>query len=302
MSTLVLPSVCGNGVQELDEECDDGNLEEGDLCLSTCVEATCGDGIVWIGQESCDDGNDEDGDDCPSTCVSAHCGDRFLLAFQEACDDGNNVDGDGCSSQCEHEYIMFATSKTFNGNFGSTAAADSLCQEEADAADIPGKYAAWLTVVGEPASKDLPSAPLILRGGEIVVTQPKGLTLGDNTILMAPVNLDAKGNLVDGFAWTGTYASGVPGPACMLWSQGGNNWGGLWATCLQTILRGPKRMSPPARACIISTVFGRMAELLAVRRSDGVSALVSLLFGYQGGCSSANLSNTSGERHVRGHY
>ncbi len=33
--------VCGNGVQEADEECDDGNDFEGDACLSNCKKAEC---------------------------------------------------------------------------------------------------------------------------------------------------------------------------------------------------------------------------------------------------------------------
>jgi cysteine-rich repeat protein len=34
---------CGNGIAEADEECDDGNLDDQDGCLSNCSESTCGD-------------------------------------------------------------------------------------------------------------------------------------------------------------------------------------------------------------------------------------------------------------------
>ena len=59
-------SVCGNGVVEVEEACDDGNLLDGDACPSTC--SVCGDGIRKSGHEICDDGNTLDGDDCGSKC------------------------------------------------------------------------------------------------------------------------------------------------------------------------------------------------------------------------------------------
>jgi MYXO-CTERM domain-containing protein len=61
-------SCCGNGNVDGGEACDDGNDDDTDDCLSTCVAATCGDGFVQAGVEACDDGNLDDGDDCDSTC------------------------------------------------------------------------------------------------------------------------------------------------------------------------------------------------------------------------------------------
>src|SRR5690606_21058346 len=46
--------MCGDGVVEGGEECDDGNKSNYDACISTCVIATCGDGIVRAGYEECD--------------------------------------------------------------------------------------------------------------------------------------------------------------------------------------------------------------------------------------------------------
>ena len=67
-------SVCGDGVQEGSEECDDGNLEDGDGCSASCSiesnggsDPVCGDGNLDTGEE-CDDGNTDDGDNCSSTC------------------------------------------------------------------------------------------------------------------------------------------------------------------------------------------------------------------------------------------
>ncbi len=92
--------VCGDGLQEGNEACDDANLNENDACLSTCVLASCGDGVVWSDEETCDDGNLDDDDGCPSTCQIASCGDGFVYQGIEQCDDGNDDDTDGCLNTC----------------------------------------------------------------------------------------------------------------------------------------------------------------------------------------------------------
>jgi len=100
-SACKLPA-CGDGYLDLGEQCDDGNLVDGDGCSSTCqVEtlATCGDGVVQAG-EQCDDGNQSNNDACLNNCQLASCGDGFVQAGVEQCDDGNKVNGDGCSSTC----------------------------------------------------------------------------------------------------------------------------------------------------------------------------------------------------------
>lgn len=65
---LVLPSACGNGVTEGAEVCDDGNTDNNDACLNTCVSASCGDGFIQTGVEQCDDANTANGDGCSSAC------------------------------------------------------------------------------------------------------------------------------------------------------------------------------------------------------------------------------------------
>ncbi len=57
------PAVCGNGVVEAGEVCDDGNADEYDACTTTCKVPGCGDGILQLG-EACDDGNTDPGDGC----------------------------------------------------------------------------------------------------------------------------------------------------------------------------------------------------------------------------------------------
>lgn len=120
---------CGDGVVSSREECDDGNVTNGDGCNATCgiesgyacagapsaCAATCGNGVLEASEE-CDDGNKASGDGCSTSCrvesgracpvpgapCLATCGNGSLDAG-EKCDDGNATNGDGCSSACRIE-------------------------------------------------------------------------------------------------------------------------------------------------------------------------------------------------------
>jgi len=117
------PPVCGDGVLEGEELCDDGDAGIGcspacvfdpgyacDEAGAPCRRTTCNDG-KREGSEACDDGNNDLGDRCtpscknepecpvaPGACTSV-CGDG-IKTETEACDDGNRDDGDGCSRRC----------------------------------------------------------------------------------------------------------------------------------------------------------------------------------------------------------
>ena len=80
----VCTNLCGNGIIQGAEGCDDNNLVDNDGCSSSCsVES----GYMCSGS--------------PSTCT-ATCGDG-IIAGAEGCDDANVVDSDGCSSSCSVE-------------------------------------------------------------------------------------------------------------------------------------------------------------------------------------------------------
>lgn len=70
---------CGDGVSHPGEECDDGNVIDGDGCDSNCTVTACGNGIPTSGEE-CDDGNASGGDCCSASCEFEPNG--------SACDDG----------------------------------------------------------------------------------------------------------------------------------------------------------------------------------------------------------------------
>jgi cysteine-rich repeat protein len=93
--------VCGDGRLDCGEVCDDGNTTGGDGCSPTCQPERCGNGALDPGEE-CDDGNTSDGDGCSATCRLQLCG-NGVLDPEEQCDDGNTSNGDGCSQFCTIE-------------------------------------------------------------------------------------------------------------------------------------------------------------------------------------------------------
>ncbi|MEZ4450462.1 MAG: DUF4215 domain-containing protein [Nannocystaceae bacterium] len=123
--------VCGDGVVEGDEACDDSNTDDGDACTNACALAICGDGLVQVGVEGCDDGNDLDNDDCVAGCVVAACGDGFLRAGVEGCDDGNTAPDDGCSAECLIETcgngVKEGLEECDDGNKSDTDECTTLC-------------------------------------------------------------------------------------------------------------------------------------------------------------------------------
>ena len=98
--TNCLNATCGDGyVQDGVEDCDDAG--ESETCNADCTPAACGDNIVNMAAgEECDDGNAEDTDMCVSGCLNATCGDGYVYDGVEECDDGNDVDDDECKNDC----------------------------------------------------------------------------------------------------------------------------------------------------------------------------------------------------------
>lgn len=142
---IVDTSVCGDGVQDPGEDCDDGNLVSGDGCSETCHEEGCGDGFLDSDgpdgsssandDEECDDGNLVPGDGCSPDCQDEECGDGIVtFAFGEECDDGATTDGDGCSSDCRLESCgdgnIQGSEACDDGNTNAGDGCNGLCQLE----------------------------------------------------------------------------------------------------------------------------------------------------------------------------
>jgi fibro-slime domain-containing protein len=89
----------------------DCKVEAGWACdAEGCHRTVCGDGVVE-GSEACEDGNDDPFDACGACQARPKCGigpcevvcGDGILFPEEACEDGNTLDGDGCSSKCKIE-------------------------------------------------------------------------------------------------------------------------------------------------------------------------------------------------------
>ena len=135
--SICVARACGDGIVATGEQCDDGNLDNGDGCSikckietgytcdnssgkSVCNDGFCGDGIVQKGEE-CDNGDDATKVGCTNCvidigykclavggdCVSDVCGTGQLTSegynSYKKCDDGDDEDHDGCSKDCQIE-------------------------------------------------------------------------------------------------------------------------------------------------------------------------------------------------------
>jgi hypothetical protein len=101
-------NVCGDGiVNPLAEACDDGVNDSvyGEVggCAAGCIAAPyCGDTAI-NGTEQCDDGNVNDSDACLSTCQSNACGDGFVR-YPNGSGVGTNCDeGQENSAYCDYD-------------------------------------------------------------------------------------------------------------------------------------------------------------------------------------------------------
>jgi len=97
-TTTIPPDVCGNGIPETGEDCDDGNTDDGDCCSSTCSFEASGD--------PCDDGDVCTDNECdgagaclPVSNNSAPCDDGVFCNGTDTCDAGacTSHAGDPCS-------------------------------------------------------------------------------------------------------------------------------------------------------------------------------------------------------------
>lgn len=196
---------------------------------ATSEGACCGDGVTQPPEE-CDDGNTEDTDDCLTTCVDARCGDGHVWEGREECDDGNVASGDGCDGECvDKSYrLVFATSLKFAGNIG-VMMADQQCQALAGQSKLDlvrarsQRFIAWLSLQDVPAGGRIAVADVPFRlPDERTVAGSSALFVG--MVHDVPIDLDQDGASIEGSndpaVWTGTLASGgVASLTCNGWTS-----------------------------------------------------------------------------------
>lgn len=101
--------VCGNGVPEPGEQCDEGsgnsNLPNA-TCRTDCTPARCGDGVLDnLFDEQCDEGienSDLPNASCRTNCTLARCGDGIVdEGAGEACEDDSDCSSPNECQECE---------------------------------------------------------------------------------------------------------------------------------------------------------------------------------------------------------
>ncbi len=176
--------ICGDGFVNSTEECDDGNMADGDgcnTCKFSCVSddpaRDCSNLDPCVGNK-CDDtthtcGNPiSAGDACAlsSVCVNGacsliSCGNK-IVEPGESCDDGNVIDGDGCQADCT---LLISGSICGNGIREAGESCDDSNTKNLDGCDSACKFeqvlrSSWLHMQ---FGTEAPFCPANALGGSI---------------------------------------------------------------------------------------------------------------------------------------
>jgi hypothetical protein len=172
---------------------------------------------------------------------------------------------------------VFVTAATYAGNFGSSAAADAICQTAADDADLGGTFVALLA----DATRGLTDALAGSRGwvdlGGLPIADLPSDWLDGN--LRYPVRRTEAGTLATGYTWLGTDTRNCDG-----WTTTGGDGGAYGQVAATTSPR-------PTTSCnnlahVVCVELGRSAPLPTVSES-GRNVFVSE-YGWQSGAGLAS--------------
>ena len=236
--TLTPPN-CGDGKVDPEEVCDDANTDNTDACVA-CKLATCGDNVVWVGQEVCDDGQDNGmyNGPCATDCQGPgpFCGD-MMTNGPEQCDDGqvgSQDDGqDDCSNDCLTSRYVFVTDAIYDGHFeGGITGADEVCATLGTTVKTNTTWKAWLSIAADiqtgteevsPASRmdtsfkgyyQLPTKVPVAKGWPDLI----------DGSLLNPINVTANmlNVALNESVWTNTAQNGMAKGTndCTKWSSG----------------------------------------------------------------------------------
>lgn len=136
--------ICGNGVVEAQEKCDDGprnSNETPDTCRTDCTFPRCGDNVIdRLKGEECDDGsfNGDQPNRCRTDCALPKCGDSIIDPVNgETCDAGTaNSDSEPnrCRSNCQSprcgDGVKDSNEECDDGNRGEGDGCNFYCESE----------------------------------------------------------------------------------------------------------------------------------------------------------------------------
>jgi hypothetical protein len=120
-------ALCGNGIREVTEFCDDGANDGGELECLNCTEfQICLDGRV-AGTEQCDDSGWSAA--CDADCTTAVCGDALHNpASGEVCDEG--LDTSACDADCTAAFCGDGTLNIAAGESCDTGGQSLTCNAD----------------------------------------------------------------------------------------------------------------------------------------------------------------------------
>lgn len=171
----------------------------------------------------------------------------------EPSDEVANFLDDDCDGEIDNGFkYVFLTSSLHTGDLTASSpimtldgleAADAICQDLAEAADLPGTYAAWLSSEMVSVASSLPFDAA--NGDSYVLVDGTEIAVGFDDVIDggidAAIQLDEAGNVippagVDSFVWTGSFAAGTPqsGQVCNDWTDGTNGAPGVIGEYLAT--------------------------------------------------------------------
>jgi len=214
--------MCGNGIVEADEVCDD--MGESADCNEDCTASSCGDGIVnAVAGEECDDQGESE--TCTETCVMSVCGDGVVNASaDEECDDRGETEtcdidctapacGDGVRNATVGEECDDGNDEVFDFCDDECTSApavvlDSMHMLDTDTGELDG----------EPLTTWDPANAIWYLTGFELTADAELLVVGT-----APLTLEVQGDvLVAGLIdLSGGDGGGPTGPSCSVAGEGG---------------------------------------------------------------------------------
>lgn len=238
---VCLPPSCENGVVDADE----GGIDCGGTsacgpcptCAPNNLPNTCDpwECVCDQGEGDCDsDAECAAGLVCPQDAPN---GSQFPEIYRDYavcvpphCTNGQLDEADGemavdCGAACGTDCVIpprkaFVTSTYVHGDFGGVASGDTICNDLATQAGLPGTYMAWLSdAQTSPSTRFTSNGPWELVNGTPIASDLADLLDGS---LLGTLDRDESNQLVDHHTavWTGTNSDGTwSGNDCNGWTS-----------------------------------------------------------------------------------